>query len=128
MSDEKYSIDRLIRMYIKMREARKELDAQVNAIEEQMDVVKSGILDICNETNVSSLRTPSGRVVRTVKTFYTTSDWDSMHSFMKEHDVMGLLERRIHQSNMKTFLEENPDVLPPGLNADSRYDLTVYRK
>jgi len=29
---------------------------------------------------------------------------------------------------MKQFLEENPDALPPGLNADSEYSITVRRK
>jgi hypothetical protein len=74
------------------------------------------------------LRTPFGRVVRVVKTDYSTADWDSMHTFMRDNDALDLLQRRIHQTNMKTYLEEHPDKLPPGLNSDSRYDITVYRK
>jgi hypothetical protein len=41
---------------------------------------------------------------------------------------MELLEKRISQANMATFLEENPDLLPPGLNIDRRYAVTVRRK
>jgi hypothetical protein len=29
---------------------------------------------------------------------------------------------------VKQFLEENPDVLPPGLNSDSEYAITVRKK
>ena len=38
-----------------------------------------------------------------------------------------LLERRIHQSNMKTFLEEHPDKLPMGLNVDRAFSIRVTR-
>jgi len=128
MSDEEIPIDRLIKIYIKMRNARKDLEKQALLIEEQMDTVKGKILDSCNAVGASSLRTPFGRVVRSLKTNYTTTDWASMHSFIKENDALDLLQRRIHQTNMKSYLEEHPDLLPPGLNADREYDIIVYSK
>jgi len=128
MSDEEIPIDRLIKIYIKMRNTKKGLEKQAFEVEEQMDVVKGKILEACNAVGASSLRTPFGRVVRTIKTDYSTTDWESMHNFMKENNALDLLQRRIHQTNMKTFLEEHPDKLPPGLNADRRYDITVYTK
>lgn len=121
-------IDKLIKIYIKMRNAKKDLEKQAFAVEEQMDIVKGKILDSCNAVGASSLKTPFGRVVRSLKTRYTTTDWESMHTFMRENDALDLLERRIHQTNMKTFLEEHPDKLPPGLNADREYDIIVYSK
>jgi hypothetical protein len=51
-----------------------------------------------------------------------------MGKFILEHQVPDLLEKRIHQGNMKQFLEENPELLPPGLNSDSEYTVTVRRK
>ena len=51
-----------------------------------------------------------------------------MNNFIIEHKAVDLLEKRIHQSNMKQFLEENPEVLPPGLNVDAEYTITVRRK
>jgi predicted RNA-binding protein with PUA domain len=47
---------------------------------------------------------------------------------MREHGAMELLEKRIHQTNMKEFLENKPDVHPPGLNIDSEYEITIRRK
>ena len=128
MSDEEVPIDKLIKIYIKMRDAKKDLEKQAFNVEEQMDVVRGKILDACNAVGASGLRTPFGRVVRVVKTDYSTADWESMHTFMRDNDALDLLQRRIHQTNMKTYLEEHPDKLPPGLNSDSRYDITVYRK
>jgi hypothetical protein len=45
-----------------------------------------------------------------------------------DNNAVELLERRIHQTNMNEFLKENPDKLPPGLNVDSEYTITVRRK
>ena len=46
---------------------------------------------------------------------------------IKEHDAFAVLTRSIHQSNMKEFLVENPDILPMGLNVESEYTVVVRR-
>lgn len=51
-----------------------------------------------------------------------------MYAFIKEHDAFHLMEQRIHQTNMKSFLAENPDDQPLGLNSDSRYVINVRSK
>jgi hypothetical protein len=50
-----------------------------------------------------------------------------MYSFIREHDALELMEQRLHQTNMKQFLTEHPELLPDGLNVDSRYAITVRR-
>jgi hypothetical protein len=42
-----------------------------------------------------------------------------------QHDALDLLEKRIAQTNMATFLEENPGVYPPGLNTTTEYQISV---
>lgn len=126
------SIEKLIRVYTKMREKRAEITAQFKEqdakIEEEMRTVKGAILDYLKEIGAESLKTESGVVYRTVRTTYTTNDWDSMNKFILEHGVPELLEKRLHQTNMKAFLEEHPDLLPPGLNSNNEYSVTVRRK
>lgn len=121
-------VDKLIRVYIKMRDKCKELEAQKEEIEEQMTLIKGKLLEACNAVGANSLNTPFGRLTRTLKTKYWTSDWESMHKFVIEHNAVSLLERRISQGVMKKFLLDNPDLIPPGLNSDSEYEVTVYRK
>lgn len=129
---EDISIDKLTRTYIKMRDKKaelaKELDDKISKLEGQMKTVKTAILDQMKEMGVESLGTDSGTVYRTVKTFYTTTDWESMHKFILEHGVPELLEKRLQQTNTKAFLEENPDLLPPGLNATTEYSVNIRRK
>jgi hypothetical protein len=59
------------------------------------------------------------------KTRYYTQDWDSFKKFVIEHDVVDLLEKRIAQTNMSKFLEENPTLVPPGLNSNTEFDISV---
>jgi hypothetical protein len=74
---------------------------------------------------VTSVRTPEGTVVLSVKTRYSTQDWDEFKKFILAHEAIELLEKRIAQTNMKQFLDENPGVVPPGLNSASEYDISV---
>jgi hypothetical protein len=50
-----------------------------------------------------------------------------MYTFIKEAGAFGLLEKRLHQTNMKEFLFENPDIYPKGLNVESQYTVVVRR-
>ena len=72
--------------------------------------------------------TAKGLFFRSTKTKYWTSDWEQMYSFIKEHDVPEFLDKRLNQTNVKQFLEENPDVLPKGMNVDTEYVISVRKK
>jgi hypothetical protein len=127
----KPSVDELVTVYIKIRDARdaarKQADELDADFEEQLNVINQQILEICKETGADSIKTKHGTAIRTIKSRYWTNDWERFYDFMFEHNVPELLERRIHQTNIKQFLEENPDLLPAGLNVDSAYSITVRR-
>jgi hypothetical protein len=48
-----------------------------------------------------------------------------MYSFIEKHNAPFLLEKRLHNGNVKQFLEENPDALPVGLQVDNKYVVHV---
>ena len=126
-----WSASKLAAVYIKIRDNREKLKSEYEEkdkeLEEQMEVIEARLLEICKEQGADSLRTPAGTVMRRVATRYWTNDWDTMYNFIRENDAHGLLERRIHQGNMKQFLEENPDKFPPGMLLDSQFKITVRR-
>lgn len=132
MTEKTVSVESLTRTYLKIRDKRAELkakfDEEESALSEQMDKVKSALLAYCKEQNVESVRTSEGLFYRTVKTRYWTSDWGSFHKFLLEQGTPELLEKRINQSAMKEFLEENPEAVPPGLNTDKEYVISVRKK
>lgn len=133
MSNDLHNVpaDVLAETYIKIRDKRAELkekfEEQDNALKEQQDLLAAEMLEVCYETGADSIKTPAGTIIRKVDTRYWTTDWDSMYRFIEEHDAFPLLEKRLHQTNLKQFLEENPDLLPAGLQADSKYTVVVRR-
>jgi hypothetical protein len=124
-------INKLTKVYIKIRDAREALSKEYATADatlvEQMAVVEQQMLEMFKKNEATSVKTPAGTVIRRVATRYWTNDWDSMYKFIKENDALGLLEQRVHQTNMKQFLEDNPDVFPPGMLVDSKYAITVRR-
>lgn len=122
---------KLVQVYIKIRDAKAQLEREyedkVKGLNTQLEAIETELLEICKTTGQDGGKTEFGSFSRTVKSRYWTSDWDSMYSFIREHNAPELLEKRIHQGNIKEFLSENPDKLPTGLNVDSKYSIAVRR-
>ena len=126
---------RLIRTFIKIRDARSEVKAaweeEDAKLEAQLNVIKEEMLEYFKRpenkgaTNFSSAE---GQFIRMTKTKYFTDDWSSFHEFIVEEQVPQLLEKRVAQGAMKQYLEENPDKLPKGLNTVTEFTIQVRKK
>jgi hypothetical protein len=125
-------VEKLVGAYTKIREKRAEISAKFKeedgSLAEQQDKIKRALLDYCKDQGVDSVRTASGLFYRTIKQRYWTSDWSSMHAFIMEHNLPDFFEKRLNQTNVRQFIEENPDILPAGLNVDSEYVISVRKK
>jgi hypothetical protein len=124
-------MDKLAAVYIKIRDkravAKKEFEERDKGLEEQMQIVADEMLEACKRIGADSIKTPHGTIIRSVKSRYWTNDWDSMYTFIEGQGAFGLLEKRLHQTNMKDFLAENPDLYPVGLNVENSYTVVVRR-
>jgi|TARA_R110000787_G_scaffold140065_1_gene253655 hypothetical protein len=132
MSAIKPDLSKLVSVYLKIRdrkaEVASELNAQIAELDTKLKTISSALLEHCKDNSVESVRTEDGTFYRSTRTRYWTGDWEAMNSFILKHEAVDLMEKRLHQGNMRTFLEENPALLPPGLNVDSEYTVTVRRK
>lgn len=127
----KISAEALVSAYINIRDAKyaiqNELNAKIKELDDQLDKVSQALLDLCKDNNLDGFRTEYGTVSQIIKSDYTTDDWESFYKFVKEHDAYNLLHKRINQSEMKSFLEENPDLHPEGMNVIRSYTIRVTR-
>lgn len=128
MQDE-ISLEQTVKVYLKIRDAiealKEKQKEELAQLEAQYEIVGNNLLDFCNAQNLDSVKTSVGTISRRVSARYWTSDWDSMYQFIKEHDAPFLLEQRIHASNMREFLADNPDHFPMGMQADRTYTVQV---
>lgn len=122
-------MDRLAKIYLKIRTSvhllTQDYEKQKAGLEAQKAEVANAMRDQMKALGSKSVKTEYGTVMLGVKTRYTTQDWDSFKDFCIKNNTIDLLERRIAQRNMAKWLEDNPEDVPPGLNSDSEYEVTV---
>ena len=127
MTEEQIPFDKLVKVYRKMKleidTLTQEYDTKVELLKAQQDEIKFAIKDQMKALGVSSVKSPFGTVSMMTKTRYNTQDWSSFKEFILEHSAVDLLEKRIAQTNMAQFLEENPGVVPPGLNSNTEFEI-----
>lgn len=120
---------KLAAVYIKIRGKRAELlsayEEEDNKLKEALETLEEEMLGKCKEEDADSIKTPYGTIVRSVKSRYWPADWEIFNQYVIDHEALGLLEKRVHQTNMASWLEEHPEDPPPGLNIDRRYACTV---
>ena len=128
-NQEPVPLDRLAKIYRKIKERidllTQEYDTQIETLKAQQDEVRFAMKDQMKSMGVKSVQTSFGTVAMVTKTRYNTQDWDSFKKFILEHEVVDLLEKRIAQTNMARYLEENSGSLPPGLNSITEFEIRV---
>jgi hypothetical protein len=129
MEDTNIPLDKLVKIYRKIKmeidTLTQEYDTKIEVLKGQQDEVKFEIKDQMKALGVSSVKSPFGTVSMMLKTRYNTNDWSSFKDFILEHSAVDLLEKRVAQTNMAQFLEENPGVVPPGLNSVTEFEIRI---
>ena len=129
MEEDNIPLDKLVKVYRKMKQEidtmTQEYDTKLEVLKAQQDEIKFAIKDQMKALGVTSVKSPFGTVSMMLKTRYNTQDWSSFKDFILEHSMVDLLEKRIAQTNMATFLAENPGVVPPGLNSVTEFEIRI---
>lgn len=129
MLDPTVPMNRLVKVYRRIREATQELtrkyEDELKVLIEQRNQIANEMKDQMLLMGTKSVRTDEGTAVLSMKTRYDTNDWDAFKQFVLTTQMLDLLERRIAQTNMARFLDDNPGVVPPGLNSNSEYVVSV---
>ena len=120
----------MIRSYIDLRDARsllkKKYTVKDSILSDRMKVIEGELLDELEDNGLTSMKTVEGIAFRTTQTRYWAPDRIAFEQFAVQNDALGLFEGRLNQTNMRAFIAENPDIVPP-VAADSRYKLTIRR-
>ena len=122
----------IVKIYVKIRdkkdEIKREFSEKLGNLDADLQVLEEELGGRLKAAGATSVKTPNGTVYLTIKSKVWTDNWDSFYKFIEDRSLFDLLERRIHQANIKSFLEDNPDDIPEGLNVESKKSVTVRRK
>ena len=126
------TVDDLSTEYIRIRTEREVLkekfEGEDKVFAEQLAEIEHKLVQIMLADNTTSMSTARTIIIKRVMKRYNPTNWEAVYRLVDKHKAFGLLHKRIHDTNMKDFLEEHPDEYPEGLNVDSRYAVTVKRK
>ena len=107
----------------RIQKAYEAADAELKSDQKQIEVL---MLNACNDINANSINTAHGTIIRKLDERYFCSDWEHFYGFVRDLGMVELFEKRIHQKNLKAYLEEHQgDGLPPGVNVMREYGITV---
>ncbi len=120
-------IERLMKADINMRDVIASKEKEIKKIKEERSQVQAILLESCKHLKSDSLKNKVGTLTRRVKKRYWTTDWPSMYKFIKEKGLMEFMEKRLNQTNIKEYLAEHPDELPPGLQSSAEYAISIRR-
>lgn len=128
--DSQINLDETVEAYLAIRSERdrirQEYEEQDAALKADIAQLEAALLGVCNTINANSINTQRGTVIRSLKERFICSDWDNFKTFIRENDAVDCLERRIHQGNFKTYMEEHEgEGLPPGVNVMREYGITI---
>lgn len=122
-------VDTLCKIYVKIRTAKSELtkdyEAKLAELDGKLDQVAAVMKDRLAEAGAKSIKTEHGTVYATTKTRFYPMDFGAFGAWIVKNDAIDLLEKRVAQSNMAKWLEENPTNPPPGIQAETTQTVTV---
>jgi capsule polysaccharide export protein KpsE/RkpR len=130
-SKESTALEDIVSEYIEVRDQvraiTREYETKVEGLKTRKDKLKAKLLEVCRSIGADSIKTQIGTISRSVKETFRANDWNSMYNFVEENEAYHLLEKRIHQSNMKEFYAENKK-LPKGMDVFREYTIRVTAK
>ena len=128
---EEFSLEQMAAAIVAIRDEiasiNKEADKKVKNLEREKEALEKYCDEKLEQLGSESVKTNSGTIMRSIRTRYSTSNWDEFYNLIQTEGRPELLEKRVHQTNFKEFLEENPDKEPKGLNIFRETKITVRR-
>ena len=125
------NVDKLVKVYVKMRDAKSALTAkhkdEEEKLEAQMDIVRAALDEAIVATGGTAIKTEYGTASRVVKRRFWTADKEAFLDFCLQNDVRGMLDVRVAQKNTGEWIDEHPDNVPNGINIEQKYDVLVRR-
>jgi hypothetical protein len=124
-------IERLVRIYVKIRDAKCELkkvqDAEMRALSDQQDRIAVELKKRAMEAGVNAFKTDAGTASMTTSIRASCSDWDAFGVFLKDQDPIEFLGKSVKSATIRAYMDEHDGGLPPGINIFKEVSVSVKR-
>ena len=118
------TVDKMIADYQTVRAEKKRLQAEYATLIARLDDVltrmEGRMLKVLLDSKVKHMATDLGTMYIEKVSKASCTDWQAYRKWMVENDALDGLEKRVTQSFIKEYEEDNQGALPPGI--------TVYKE
>lgn len=112
--------DRLVRVYLKMRQKRKELKKEYEDKDAEiaggMTTIENLLLKSLIDNKVDSMGATPGTFYKEEIIKPSCNDWEAYRRWMIENDALDGVEKRVTKSFIASYMEDNDNELPPGIS------------
>lgn len=124
-------LDKLVKIYVKMRdklgEEKKAFEAIEKDLKEQMAQVATELKARAIQQGVEGFKTDFGTVYLSESMKVSCADWAVFGEFLKTHDPLEFMEKRISSTAVKEYMKHTDGQLPPGVSIFKEIEARVRR-
>lgn len=125
------SVDRLVKIYIKIRDAKADLVKQqaeeVKKLSDQQDMIATELMRRALDEGVNGFKTEHGTVTIKSNIKASCADWEVFGEFLKDKDPVEYLGKNVKASTIREYMDNNDGELPPGINIFKESAVSVRR-
>lgn len=119
-------ITQYIELRDKIQEIKDECDTRIAPLRAVMDKIESDMSGLLERSNLTSMSTPAGSVVKMKWTKTALNDWEAFTNYVKEHDRFDLIEHRVAKNNALEVISEEGGL--PGVSVETGFNIQIRRK
>ena len=124
------TIDDMISMYVKIRdakaEAKKAFDKEVERMTQAMQKLEGMMQDQLNNLGVETVRTESGTVYQSLRSSVSVQDRDEFYNWAVANNELGAIDMKANAPAVRELLQNGTQV--PGVKYSESYQIGVRRK
>lgn len=117
------NIDEVVSQYIDYRnqiaDKKKEFEDFKRTTEESMKELELQILDVSNQTGVTSFKTNFGTAFRTTKTYAKVFDVEARNQYILDSGDFGLITSHCNKKHVMDLLDNGMDPSKIGIDVDT---------
>lgn len=123
-------LNEIIAQYIELRDKiqdiKDECDRRIAPLRSIMDQIEGDMSGLLERSNLTSMSTPAGTVVKSKWTKTALHDWEAFTNYVKENDRFDLIEHRVAKNNALEVISEEGGL--PGVSVETGYNIQIRRK
>ena len=123
--------DEVVAAYVKLRDKRSELkkqwEEQDAGLKNNQEKLEQWLLKNLEKLGADSIKTGAGTAFKQIKLRASAADFDLAFRWAAEHGTPDLFQKRISDTFVKQYMEENGGQLPAGVNTFSEVVVGVRR-